>query len=64
LKHLQLVPQREYFQLQDNARARATSDGQQEREDSGHDGEEAYVWIASKINAINGNGLFNRHTRG
>jgi hypothetical protein len=30
--NLQLVPQRQHFQLQDSARARATSDGQQERE--------------------------------
>jgi hypothetical protein len=61
LKHLQLVPQRQHFQLQDSARARATSEAQQKREDDGHDGREAYVAVASKINGINGNGLFNRH---
>jgi hypothetical protein len=61
LNHVQLVPQRQHFQLQDGARTRATSEGQQKREDDGHDGREAYVVVASKINDINGNGLFNRH---
>jgi hypothetical protein len=37
------------------------SEGQQQRENSGHDGREAYVG-SLKINAINGNALFNRHT--
>jgi hypothetical protein len=56
-------PQRQHFQLQDGARARATSEGQQKREDDGHGGRESFVVVASKINGINGNGLFNRHSR-
>jgi hypothetical protein len=63
LKHLQLVPQRQHFELQDGTPARATSKGQQKREDDRHDGRESYVLVASKINGINGNGLFDRHRR-
>jgi hypothetical protein len=37
LKHLQLVAQGQQFQLQDGARANATSQGQQERKEDGHD---------------------------
>jgi hypothetical protein len=55
------VPQRQHLQLQDGARARATSQGQQEREEDGHDGREAYAVVACKINGINRNELFSRH---
>lgn len=41
LQHLQLVPQGQHLQLQDGARANAASQGQQEREEDGHDGREA-----------------------
>jgi hypothetical protein len=61
LQYLQLVPQRQHLQLQDGARARATSQGQREREEDGHDGGEAYAAVAGKINGINRNRLFSRH---
>jgi hypothetical protein len=38
LKDLHLVAQGQHFQLQDGARARATSQGQQKREKNGHEG--------------------------
>jgi hypothetical protein len=56
------VPQRQHLQRQDGARARATSQGQQEREEDGHDGPETYAAVAGKINGINRNGLFSRYT--
>jgi hypothetical protein len=60
LQHLQLVTQGQHLQLQDDARARTTSAGQQKREEDRHDRRKAYSLIARKINGINKNGLFGR----
>ena len=64
VQHVKLVPQRQHLQLQDDARACATSQGQQDREDDGHDGREGYAVIAFKINGINRHGLFSRDRLG
>ena len=61
LQHLQLVAQGQHLQLQDDARAHTTSEGQQKRDEDSHDRRKAYSLIARKINGINKNGLFGSH---
>ena len=63
IKHAQLVPQREYFELQRRTRTDRRSNRQQQRDEDGHHRARGYPAMGTIINASNKNRIVSSHSR-